>query len=150
MKKIHVILVSLFIASAIAMSSGCAYLQPPDESDSRAALVKNAGDLAVKYATAKVIQESDNPTRAAERIIAVASLVSSDDEVDADTITKVVHEKIKYASLSPTNKVLVDELLDAIVVELRAQVDARTPDQYRVEVRRVADLVIGVAKNSIA
>lgn len=132
---------------SIILLPGCAYLQPPDDPN-QARLVQSAGDLAVKYATAKVIQESGNPSRTAERIIAVASLVSSDNEVVLETLVKVVHMEIDYEQLSPTNKVLVDELLDAILYELKSQKDERLPEQYQTQVRRIADLVIGVAEQS--
>ncbi|MBL1293060.1 MAG: hypothetical protein COB61_004225 [Thiotrichales bacterium] len=108
-------------------------------------------NLAINYATLKVIENSGAPVSKARRIVAIAKDTKT--LVDAGTLAlvpqleQVVRDKINWSSLDASDTLLVSALLLAVRAELDQRIDGGTLDANTVlTVAHVLDIVIRAAQ----
>lgn len=133
-------LVAVFLCLA-----GCATLTDGDRRNDLAA------ELAIKYATLKVIDNDSDPSERAGRIISIAektqSLVDRGLVSLIPEIEQVVKDQIDWGKLDAADTLLVDALLTAVRVELDSRVQGGAlSGETALAVSRVLDSVIAAAR----
>lgn len=115
-------MIKLLTATLLAIAlAGCSTLGDGDTRNDLAAAI------AIKYATLKVIEQADEPTAKASRVIDIASQARQ--MVDSGTVTLIpalelaVRERIDWQDLSPADTLLADALITAVRMELEARVE---------------------------
>ncbi|MCR9260764.1 MAG: hypothetical protein NXH95_13640 [Pseudomonadaceae bacterium] len=105
-----------------------------------------SADLIVKYATMKVIEKADDPADKAIRIVAVAEQaleVASTEGVLIAVVQEAVKESIDWASLSPADTLLANELINLVAEDLNDRVDSGVLEgESMLTARRVLEAVI--------
>ena len=137
MKKL--ILIVLLAVTPMAFI-GCA-------SGTSSAQTQVVAKLAVQYAVIKVADK--NPEKA-RRIVAIAKEVSAlagtENAGTVDLLVALIRSKVNFSKLDAADTLLVNALIDAIAVELKAKVGEGPllPEKILV-VKQVADWVVDAA-----
>ena len=112
---------TLLITLACTTLVGCA---TTGGSDTRNALLT---EIAIKAATTRIIDKSDDPGGRAERIIEIARATKGLAEGGAvtliDDLALEINDRIDWQSLNPSDAMLAKALVSAVTDELEARVD---------------------------
>lgn len=106
-----------------------------------------AATLAIKYATLRVIEDSDDQATAANRIVEMTE--QAQELVDSGTVTLVddlvgrIRERIDWAEMDASRSLLAEALLEAAKLELenRIQGGSLNPETVVVLSRMLQDIV---------
>ena len=104
-------------------------------------------ELPVKYATAKVIENSSDITAESvlERVESARSMVERDELVSIDALAADVRSSIDFESMAPSDAVLVEALLSRIEARLDDYDQNIPPDERNVRLLTLLDWVESVA-----
>ena len=133
MKKLLIVLLSV-IAISCASTSENSYTK----------------DLAIQYATLKMIESSPDAPEKAKRIVEITNevllVVEEGLVVDLDSLEKVVIDRINWADLEPADVLLANTLISVVKGELEQRLGDTTISTERLVY--VKDLLISI--NGIA
>lgn len=141
------LIVGLMTAIALA-GAGCAgtnFLADPATHDLTLASAK----IAIQYGTMKFIDE--DPARAQRVLVFIdhaLAVVNADETASMDTMTIKIQALIPFDTLDPAERVLVANLVEVVVAELKARV--HVPENAPIaEVRQVLEWVKQAAQLSL-
>lgn len=123
MKKILSVYFPLLVLTLLI--SGCSLLNFKTDPSAR---------LAVTFATLKVIEQGDNPELRAQRVAEIAEEARAFVETDMlslDQLETALLMRLADEDLSPSDRLLADALISAVIAELEARVGSGflTPEQ---------------------
>ena len=106
-----------------------------------------AATLAIKYATLRVIEEAEDQTTVANRIVEIAE--QAQELVDSGTVTLVddlvgrIRERIDWAEMDASRSLLAEALLEAAKLELenRIQGGSLNPETVVVLSQMLQDII---------
>jgi hypothetical protein len=132
----------LIIGLMLSVFSGCAVLDT---------VSKNESQLAVQYATLKVL-ERDGVDRAKliELVEQARSYVSDEDSILVSSLTNGARERLQESNLSFADKMVINAILDTAQERLEARIGSSLLSQDdRVKLIKVLDWIYDVAVSSI-
>lgn len=128
---IKALILGLTVALAVA---GCSVLQT---------VAKDENRLAVRYATAKILERSDvSPTYVMNRIGEAKRYVSEGADVSVGNLVNEARERLRGSSLMPADQILIEAILARAEERLKARIgDGRLSADQRVQLLTVLDWI---------